>query len=314
VSDKRWRLQVSVDDSEQDRSVWADRFDVEAEELFDAQDELAARVVGECFPTLVASEVWRARRSRARTLSAWSRAHRALWHVERRSPDENARAHELLDGLREDGAFLPAMHARGLALFQDILNGWCADIEDRRARVHAEAERAVGLWAEAPAGHMLRARARMSVGDWEGALPHIEVATAINPSLAEGHALAGQLLAMTGRCNEGLARMQRARRLSPNAYVAAITIALFAARRYEEARALAEKVLEERPQYVFPRIVVIAACMALADVEAARAHGQRLLEHYPTFRTQEMSRIYAHHDFAVGDQVMDALHAVGIPR
>jgi len=263
----------------------------------------------------VAAEIWRARRSRARTLDGWMGAHRALGWVGQRAPDKNAAALALLDGLPDgDDELVPALHARGLALFQEILNGWCEDIGRSRARLHAEAERAVQLFAEAPLGHMLRARATMALGDWSGALEHAEIATAIDPSLAEGHALAGQLCTLVGRPEEGLARIQRAQRLSPNAYVAANTIALFSAGRYAQARAACEAVVAKRPRYIFPRIVLVAACLELGDRRSARAHARRLLADYPDFRTRDMERIYAQHAFDVGDRVLDALHAVGMPR
>lgn len=308
----RLRISAFLEDAEREVSLWAERFEVESAELFTAQDELVRQIVGAVYPSLISAEVWRARRSRARTLSSWTLTHRGLWHVECRSPQDNREAHALLDqALADDAAFLPALHAKGLACFYDAVNLWTGDLEGACRQLQRVAEVAVRGFPEAPYGHMLRARAAMGRGDLPSAVEHAETATAINPSLASGHALIGQMLATLGRYDEGLSRMRRAHRLSPRAYVAGITVALFAAGRYQEALDAVEPVLLERPNYLFARLFAAACRVQIADLERAREHVAVIHREYPTFRASEMRLLYEGRIEMV-DRLFSALTRVGV--
>jgi TolB-like protein len=310
---ERLRISAFLEDAEREVSLWAERFEVGVGELFTAQDELVRQIVGSVYPSLISAEVWRARRSRAKSLSSWTLTHRGLWHIECRSPQDNLQAHALLDqALADDPVFLPALHAKGLACFYDGVNLWTGDIEGACRQLERVAEAAVQRFPEAPHGHMLRARAAMGRGDLPGAIEHAETATAINPSLASGHALLGQMLATLGRHDEGLTRMRRAHRLSPRAYVAGIAVALFAAGRYQEALDAVEPVLVERPNYLFARLVAAACRVHLADLERAREHVAVIRREHPAFRTSEMRQLYEGR-LEMGDRLFAALHRVGVP-
>lgn len=314
-SGDRLRLTTFLEDAERGACIWSERFDVAVDGLFEAQDELARQIVGVVYPSLISAEIWRARRSKARTLSVWTLTHQGLWHVERRSPEDSLRAHDLLGrALAADDTFLPAVYAKGLAVFYAGLNLWSPDIATNQRELQRLAEVAVGLFPEAPYGHMLRARTAMAIGDMTGAIAHVEVATAINPSLASGHALLGQLLATTGRPSEGLARMRRAHRLNPRASVAGIAIALFADRRWQEALDVVEPVLLERPRYLFARMIAAGCRVLLGDLDGARKHAEVLRRDHPEFRTSSLRQTYETQGLEVGDRLFEALHRVGIPR
>lgn len=310
----RLRLSAFLEDSERGTSLWSDRFEVPLAGLFEAQDEVVRQIVGSVYPHMISAEVWRARRSRARTFGAWTLTHRGLWHIERRSPQDNREAHALVgQALALDGDFLPALHAKGLAHFYDGINLWEPDLAGSRRELQRHAEAAVRRFPEAPEGHMLRARAAMW-GDMRGAVEHAEVATAINPSLASGHALLGQVLATLGRHEEGLARMRRAFRLCPRSYVAGIGIALFAAGRYQEALDAVEPVLVERPNYLFARLVAAASRAQLGDLEGALGHAGTIRRDHPEFRTSALRRTYEGYAFETGDRLFAALQRIGVPE
>lgn len=313
---ERLRITAFLEDTERSTCLWSERFDASPGGLFEVQDELAREIVGAVYPNLISAEVWRARRSRARTHSVWTLTHQGIWLVERRSPEDNQRALELLGrALADDDAFLPALYGKGLATFQNGLNLWgAADLEENRRELQRLAERAVSLFPEAPHGHILRARLAIGVGDMARAISHAEIATSISPSFASGHAIMGQALATIGRHDEGIARMRRAGRLSPRAYVSGIGVALLAAGRAHEALESIEPVLRERPRYLFARILAIACRVVLDDLEGARRLAAALLRDQPGFRTTTLRKSYELHGSEVGDRIFDALGRAGIPR
>ncbi|MEZ4453974.1 MAG: LuxR C-terminal-related transcriptional regulator [Nannocystaceae bacterium] len=312
---ERLRITVFLEDAERDITLWSERYEADLNDFFAVQDEIAREIVGSVYPHMISAEVWRARRSRAKNLSTWTLTHQGIWHIERRSREDSRVAHELLDrALAGDEAFLPALHAKGVAFFHDGVNQWNRDIAGCRAHLERFAEAAVHHFPEAPHGHMLRARVAMGRGDMAGAVHHVERATAINPSLASGHALRGQLLATLGRYDDGLESMRRAHRLSPRAYVAGIGIALFAAGRYLEALAAVEPVLVERPSYLFARMIAAAAHYFEGDLEAAARHAAELRRIDPEFRTSQLRRVVAEHPLETADRFFDALRSLGVPE
>lgn len=310
---ERLRISVFLEDAERDVTLWSERYEADLTDFFTVQDEIAREIVGSVYPHMISAEVWRARRSRAKTLSTWTLTHQGIWHLERRSRDDSKIAHELLDrALAGDEAFLPALHAKGVAHFHDGVNLWNRDLAGCRAQLERFAEAAVHHFPEAPHGHMLRARVAMGRGDMAGAVHHVETATAINPSLAGGHALRGQLLATLGRYDDGLSSMRRAHRLSPRAYVAGLGIALFAAGRYQEALQAVEPVLVERPSYLFARMIAAASHALLGDRESATHHARELRRVDPDFRASQLRQAVSEHPLETADRFFDALRQLGV--
>lgn len=69
-SGDRVRITVRLIEADSGTHLWSDRFDGEVADVFDFQDEIAARVAGALHPSLRAAEIERARRKRPENIAA----------------------------------------------------------------------------------------------------------------------------------------------------------------------------------------------------------------------------------------------------
>ncbi|MBV8119136.1 MAG: tetratricopeptide repeat protein, partial [Alphaproteobacteria bacterium] len=123
-------------------------------------------------------------------------------------------------------------------------------------------------------------------------------ALALNPNAAHAWLARGIIHATRNQPEAAIEAIGRARRLSPFdplAFVNAlnITIAHFAARRFEQAIEWADRTLHDQPRTVSAIRVKVAALAHLSRLDEARAELSRMLAIYPNL-TIASFRAYAH--------------------
>lgn len=94
-SGNRVRFTVQLIDGETGNHIWAERYDRDLEDIFAVQDEITQIVIGALQPELTRSEIERARRKPPESLDAWDLYQRGLWHENRITRADNAKAIEL---------------------------------------------------------------------------------------------------------------------------------------------------------------------------------------------------------------------------
>ncbi|MFO0750552.1 MAG: LuxR C-terminal-related transcriptional regulator [Myxococcota bacterium] len=310
---ERYRVTAFLEDASDGVCLWSQRIEARGEGVLDVQEQLAAEVVASACPQMVSAEIWRARRTQPKALGTWALVHRALWHVEQRSPADNRTGLDLVArALEAEPELLPALHVKGQALFQEILNQWTRSPDAAMSAAQQLAGETVRLHPEAPIGHLMRARLAIGVGDAASSAHHAEIATAINPSLADSQALLGQALATLGRTDLGLEHLRRAKRLNPRSTFTGLVAAYFCAGRYAEALAAAQEILLERPRYGFARIMAIGSSALAGDRAMAKRLTAELLAEQPGFRVSTLERIVVH-DYDSSQRLFAVLRELGLP-
>lgn len=312
IRHRRARVELTwfLDDVERGLCLAADRLWFSPEEVFELEQDVASTIAGRAYPMLVEAEIERARHRETTALGAWTRTHRALDLLDHRALESTREARSLLDAaLADDPAFLPALHASGLAWFQEALNRWHPDLDACRRSLVEVASRAEARWPGNSLTLLLRARAAMAGRDMEAAEHHARDAALANPSHASAHALLGQMLVTRGCLQEGFSHLSLAGRLSPRAYVAGLAISLFASGDHRAALRAAEQALLERPDYVFARMIAAASAAALGDEPLGREHAARLPSGFRLSRIREL-----YDRFPTGDAVLAGLAQLGVPE
>lgn len=118
------------------------------------------------------------------------------------------------------------------------------------ARAHAT--RAIALDSRCAEAHAALGLLAMNHdGDWAAAEASFRRALEIEPDDVSANHWLGEMLALLGRSDEGLALLERAHRADPASLIVATDIvkALFVAKRYDEAIARAEKVIAIDPGF-----------------------------------------------------------------
>jgi hypothetical protein len=123
----------------------------------------------------------------------------------------------------------------------------------------------------------------------------------------------GQVILLTGRADEGLARMKHACRLGPRSYVAGLAVAHFIRREYAEGLAAAEHAAANNPRYPFGRAIAAACAWLGGDADAARAHLRALEAMHPEFEPARFLRTFGA-DVEAVSRLAAALAAIATSR
>ena len=97
VSDRRLQVQVWLNEADERRLVWSERYDREPRDLFAVRDEIALGIVGAIEPEFSRAEQFRSRTRPLESLDGWELVRRGLWHMNRLTREDAATARELFE-------------------------------------------------------------------------------------------------------------------------------------------------------------------------------------------------------------------------
>jgi predicted Zn-dependent protease len=115
-----------------------------------------------------------------------------------------------------DPNLLPAIIGSAEANYLEVAFGYIDDPVPHQQEALRLAQRAIELDDQDPAARCTMARALLLHNEHEAAIPHIEAALALNPSLAWAHYLLGLTYAYSGRARDAIAPLGAAITLSPH--------------------------------------------------------------------------------------------------
>ena len=314
ASASSWRIAVCVVDAESGCTVWADHQDFPRGDVFDVQDTVCQTIVAAAYPRLMATvQATLAGFRRPRDVDAWAVAHVAYADREAREREANARAQAgFAAAISREPALVLAHFGLGLAAYDAVLNQW-GPAKPASEQLVICADRCIELAPHMAEGYYLAGRHLQTRGDPEHAAQPLREAIGHNPSFAAAHALLGQVLLLTGRADEGLARMKHACRLGPRSYVAGLSVAHFVVREYAEGLAAAEQAVASNPRYPFGRAIAAACAWLDAQPDTARAHLRALETLHPGFDPARFLRTFGADVEAVA-RLAGALQAIVATR
>lgn len=276
--------------------LWAERFEGQLEDIFELQDEIAARVAGAIAPQVELAEIERAKSKPTASLNAYDCYLRGIAHMHRGTREAIEEALSLFQRSIELDSEFAAAHA--MAAWSYVwrkVNGWT----ENRAREFAEGERlarrAVELGRDdavalTRGGHALAHLA----GDLDSGIALLDRAVFLNPNLASGWFLGGFLRTWHGECEEAIKHFERAMRLSPvdpelYRMQAGIAMAHLFAGRIATASAWAERSYSNLPSFLMV-VALIAATRALGGrQEDARRALEELRKLDPALRVSNVT-------------------------
>jgi adenylate cyclase len=276
----RVRITAQLIEAETDAHLWADRFDGSLEDLFELQDQVATSVAGVIEPALQIAEIRRSADRPISDLTAYDLYLRALSHLYSWDREGTIAAFELLErAIERDPRYGTALAAAADCHMNFHLNGWTQNPASNRCEGIDLARRALQAASDDPG---VLGRAAYVLGyfgeDIDASTELIDRALALNPSFARGLVISGWLRLWAGQSDLAISHLETSLRLSPHARRSgtfmAIGVAHFFARRYEEARAMLLRSLQQHSGWA-PSYRFLAACYA---------HLGRLDEAHDTIR------------------------------
>ena len=273
---KRLRIGAQLVDATTGGHHWAERYDLEVDDIFVAQDAITRSVAAAIEPHLLAAEGVRALSRSASDLGAWelvARAQTQFWRLTR--SDHDAAVAVLKRAVNSYPDYAPARSLLGFCLVFAAHMGW-SDRDEGLAAGHQHALRAVVLddrdpWAHIALGYwaMMRRRTEDSIAAFRGAL-------SLNPNSAAGHCYLAHILAFAARDREAIEHAETAIRLSPldpekALFLGPISVAHYVAGRYAEAVGYASETLRLRPDFQGVQRLHCASLAQAGRIDEARA-------------------------------------------
>ena len=276
------RITSQLIDGENGAHIWADRLDGALENIFDLQDQVTARVVGEIAPKLEQAEIERAKRKPTDSLDAYDYYLRGRANLNRGTRDATDKAlSQFYRALQIDPDFASAHAMAAWCHFWRKVNGWMTDRSQEVAEGARLARRAVELGQDdavalTRSGHALGHLA----DDLDGGIALTDRALALNPNLAAAWFLGGFLRVWNGEPDGAAEYFERAMRLSPldpemYRMQGGMAMTHLFAGRFDTASSLAEKVFRHLPSFLMA-VGIIAASHALAG---RQDEAQRAMNH-----------------------------------
>jgi TolB-like protein/DNA-binding SARP family transcriptional activator len=317
-AEARLRISGQLVDTATGGHLWADRFEGSLENVFDLQDRITTSVIAAIAPRLEQAEIDRAKRKPA-NLDAYDYYLRGLACVHQWTREANVEALALFSrSIELDPTFAAAHGMAARCYSQRKSSGWSVDLAHEAQEAERLARRGGELGKDdalalATAGIALAYVA----GDLDSGADFTDRAVDLNPNLASGWLFNGLVKIWIGEPDEACRRISRALSLSPQDphtfnIQGSLAWAYFAARRYREARALAETALREKPDVMFTLCVAAASAAMEGQVEHAQKAMARVRQIVPALRLSNLREFFpTRHDddFA---RWRDALQTAGL--
>ncbi len=260
--------------------LWADRFDGQAENVLELQDQIARAIASRIEPELVRAEVALIRRRRDANPNAWSCFRQGAGVISLKGWSEETLTHATAL-LRQATALDPdfALARAQLALFLSLgaRLGLVADGAAAVTEARAEAERAVTIDHDASEVLGYAGCALAELGDVQRGSEILERAIENDPSNAQAWVALGTSLCFLEKSGDvGLEKLRHGMRLSPRDHRLGFwgtfyALALARHRRLTEAHEEIRAACRRDPQFYVARIVLAFTEAALGSKDAAVA-------------------------------------------
>ncbi|HEY4166037.1 MAG TPA: adenylate/guanylate cyclase domain-containing protein [Reyranella sp.] len=316
----RIRITAQLIDASTGIHLWAERFDGGLEDIFDLQDQVTARVVGEIAPKMEQAEIERAKRKPTESLDAYNYYLRGMANVNQWTRDSNDEAlRSYYKAIELDPEFAAAYGMAAWCYIWRKLNGWVSDRAKETSEGVRLAKRAVELGKD-DAIALCRGGHAFSwfLHDLDNSAAFIDRALALNPNLAAAWNLSGWVRAYRGELDLAIDHQARAMRFSPidpilyNMHVGT-AFAHFLAGRYDEASEWANKALREQPNYPAATRILAASKALLGQLSEAHDAMANLRKFDPSLRVSNVSEVYPVRRPEDLAKLVEGLRKAGLP-
>lgn len=319
----RSRLLISAEltDAATALVLWSGRVEGGIEDVFDLQDKLATRVVGELSPQIQYAELKKAMRKRPDNLDVYDLTLRGLDLLYRLEREQFDQAADFLHRAIAADRTYATPHAL-LAQWHGIRigQGWSPAKGDDLGRIAEHAEKALALDPLDPRALSLWGHLRaLRFNDHEGALLLFERAMTTSPGAAIVWVRSSPTFSYLGDGREALRRAEVGLRLSPVDphlffSLSVLALAHYVLGDYASAEAAAAKSASLNPAFTANLRILAAAQSGAGRVREARETGRRIREIEPGFRIGSFIGGYAYRDKARRDAFANHLLRAGLPK
>jgi adenylate cyclase len=321
---ERVRISAQLIETATGNHLWAEHYDRDAVDILAVQDEIIRAIATALGYQVEAAERERALRLSPDALSAYDHVLRSEALLMRYAKDDNAEARRWAETAVELDPRSALAHAQlGWTYCMDYICGWVEDRASALDTAYTLARRAVLLDEADCRARWLLGNIHIYRREYDEACAHLRRAISLNPNDVEARGIYGLYLIAVGETEAALEQFDIARRHNPfefNYIIWYRGIALFTARRYEEAITTLKEVHNPNNEvrcwlaasyaeagHLPEARATLAEFLAVAEREMASFPGRRLEQWVPSLHAAIEYR-----DQAAFDHLFGALRAAGL--
>ena len=290
-SSSRIRITAELIDAQSERTIWAERFDRNIDDIFDILDEVTECIVAAMAVMIESHEKQRTEQATPSDLQAYGSVLQGQHHIFKYTRQDNQMAQNLYESaLSRDGGYARAAAALSRTLNIDWRYSWTEDPNGALDRALSLAQRAIDLdptdargFGELGFVHLYRKEHDASLRSYERAL-------ALNPNDADMHSDFADALAHSGDNEAAIKHLQQAMRLNPyfpDQYLWHLGGAYYNLRRYDDVIASVNKMNNPTEG----QRILAASYAQIGNTEMARNIADRHREAHPNFSLDRWSRV-----------------------
>ena len=311
---QRVRIATQLVDGLLNQNIWADRFDGNLKDIFDLQDQVTGKVVSALKVKLTSEE----KEQRTSRSSVNPEVYDLVKKANKLGLDSTFKSHlearEIYQrALNLDPGYAPAYVGMGWTWFDEWPFGWSEDKMVLEKALHLS-ERAIDLDPNLPEAYSLLSCTYLWMEEHEKAEEVINRLLAIAPNNADALAFYGYILAFSGRAEEAVAPIIRAKRMDPGRHVRLsmyLAIVYNLLERYEEAVQELEPYLDDYSSYLpLQRMLAYAYCQA-GNMKRARQTATHVVQLEPGFNCEAYGRKLPFKDSTMRNRFIDTLKKAG---
>ena len=321
---ERVRISAQLIETATGNHLWAEHYDRDAVDILAVQDEIIRAIATTLGYQIEAAGRERALRLSPDALSAYDHVLRSEALLMRYAKDDNAEARRWAETAVELDPRSALAHAQlGWTYCMDYICGWVEDRASALDTAYTLARRAVLLDEADCRARWLLGNIHIYRREYDEACAHLRRAISLNPNDVEARGIYGLYLIAVGETEAALEQFDIAKRHNPfefNYIIWYRGIALFTARRYEEAITTLKEVHNPNNEvrcwlaasyaaagHLPEARATLAEFLAVAEREMASFPGRRLEQWEPSLHAAIEYR-----DQAAFDHLFGALRAAGL--
>lgn len=295
------RISVQLVATSTGNSLWAEKFDRPAEELFEIQDEVIAGITSALGAVITKAESARASALTPQTLSAWEAVQRASFYrgADGNSEDEtNKSIEELRAAVASEPEYAYAHSMLAWILNYRALNALTDDPASDYRESKPHLQKGLALAGDDAFNLNLCAGALGYAFEFERAEALCHRALEIDPNFADAYFNLAQIYTFTGRFEDAHAALDRVVAMAPDGpmwryYDWYRASAFLWAKRFAEAEPLIRATIERSPSYTAPYIHLATVLARQNRPQEATDVLRRLTEVNPRFGLERVRLMYA---------------------
>lgn len=303
------------------KQLWADKYDLQLEDIFDIQEEMARQISATIEPELSKVEQQLAARKAPESLDAWDCYQRGLWNLWRfTTPGFDLAEEYFRRAIDADPNFARGYGALG---YVNVQRAFIDEPKDRGGRLETalrQSRQAVALDELDCFCHCALGRALCLNQQNDEALAALDVSLELNPSFAQAYFAQGFNMLWHGREIEAETLLDRATMLSPrDSHISSFhhvrSWAHFSLGEYDIAVEFARRAIRQ-PNVTYQAYATLAASLGLlGDATQAKSVTAELLQRKPNYSTgTARQEFFFCNDVGFIDRFVEGLRVADVPK